>query len=172
MKTLRTTIGAMVSVNANKNLIRSALAGVVGGFNAHISNIVSTSLFAWRPLVSPQVIYLHLYHYHHHCLLLQHHRLPATTILHEEIINLQTQPSTLQTNYNTAQNKLRNTKQQLDDVATESLVQTKHEMLLEERREGITQRIMYRPWGWPRRPRRTLLVMFWLWVFCTGCVWE
>jgi len=46
VKTLKTTVEAMVSVNINKNLIGSALAGVVGGFNAHASNIVSAVFLA------------------------------------------------------------------------------------------------------------------------------
>ncbi len=44
--TLKTTVRAMVDVNINKNLIGSALAGVVGGYNAHASNIVSAVFLA------------------------------------------------------------------------------------------------------------------------------
>jgi len=62
----------------------------------------------------------------------------ATTILHEQILNLQTQLSTLQTKYNTTQNDLRDAKQQLDDVSKASLVQTKLEAFQEERKEDIT----------------------------------
>ena len=42
--TLKTNVKTIVSVNVNKNLIGSAMAGSVGGFNAHASNIV-TSVF-------------------------------------------------------------------------------------------------------------------------------
>jgi len=41
---LKTTVDAMLAVNLHKNLIGSAMAGSVGGFNAHASNIV-TSVF-------------------------------------------------------------------------------------------------------------------------------
>jgi hydroxymethylglutaryl-CoA reductase (NADPH) len=45
-KTLKTTVPAMVSTNLNKNLIGSAMAGVIGGFNAHASNIVTAIFLA------------------------------------------------------------------------------------------------------------------------------
>merc|ERR1712038_1431863 len=44
--TLKTDVKTMGSVNVNKNLIGSAVAGVVGGFNAHASNIVSAVFLA------------------------------------------------------------------------------------------------------------------------------
>jgi hydroxymethylglutaryl-CoA reductase (NADPH) len=43
-KVLKTTVEAVCELNVAKNLIGSALAGAVGGFNAHASNIV-TALF-------------------------------------------------------------------------------------------------------------------------------
>lgn len=44
--TLKTNVKTIVSVNINKNLIGSAMAGAVGGFNAHASNIVTAVFLA------------------------------------------------------------------------------------------------------------------------------
>mmetsp|Transcript_2373 Transcript_2373/g.3110 ORF Transcript_2373/g.3110 Transcript_2373/m.3110 type:complete len:639 (+) Transcript_2373:153-2069(+) len=44
--TLKTTVEAIVSTNIQKNLIGSAMAGTVGGFNAHASNIVTAVFIA------------------------------------------------------------------------------------------------------------------------------
>lgn len=44
--TLKTNVKTLVSVNINKNLIGSAMAGSVGGFNAHASNIVTAVFLA------------------------------------------------------------------------------------------------------------------------------
>ena len=44
--TLKTTVPALVSVNTNKNLIGSAMAGSVGGFNAHAANVVTAIFLA------------------------------------------------------------------------------------------------------------------------------
>ncbi|GKY90582.1 hypothetical protein MPSEU_000031900 [Mayamaea pseudoterrestris] len=43
---LKTTAKAMVYTNLHKNLIGSAMAGVMGGFNAHASNIVTAIFLA------------------------------------------------------------------------------------------------------------------------------
>jgi len=45
-KTLKTTVPALVETNLNKNLIGSAMAGAVGGFNAHAGNIVTAIFLA------------------------------------------------------------------------------------------------------------------------------
>ena len=45
-KTLKTSARAMVETNLHKNLVGSAMAGVVGGFNAHASNIVTAVFLA------------------------------------------------------------------------------------------------------------------------------
>lgn len=45
-KVLRTTVPALVELNALKNLAGSAIAGALGGFNAHASNIVSAIYIA------------------------------------------------------------------------------------------------------------------------------
>lgn len=44
--TLKTTVQAMVHTNLHKNLIGSAMAGALGGFNAHASNIVTAVFLA------------------------------------------------------------------------------------------------------------------------------
>ncbi|KAL7537088.1 hypothetical protein ACHAXR_007574 [Thalassiosira sp. AJA248-18] len=44
--TLKTTVPAIVEVNVNKNLIGSAMAGTVGGFNAHAANNVTAVFIA------------------------------------------------------------------------------------------------------------------------------
>merc|ERR1712023_385520 len=43
---LKTTPDAMISVNINKNLIGSAIAGTLGGYNAHAANIVAAVFLA------------------------------------------------------------------------------------------------------------------------------
>jgi len=43
---LKTTVDALVDVNINKNLVGSALAGSIGGFNAHAANIVAAVFLA------------------------------------------------------------------------------------------------------------------------------
>ena len=44
--TLKTTVSALVHTNLHKNLIGSAMAGAIGGFNAHASNIVTAIFLA------------------------------------------------------------------------------------------------------------------------------
>lgn len=44
--TLKTSVPAIVEANVNKNLIGSAMAGVVGGFNAHAANNVTAVFLA------------------------------------------------------------------------------------------------------------------------------
>lgn len=43
---LKTSVKALVETNLNKNLIGSAMAGTIGGFNAHASNIVTAVFLA------------------------------------------------------------------------------------------------------------------------------
>ena len=45
-KVLKTTVAAMVDVGLRKNLVGSAMAGALGGFNAHASNIVTAIYLA------------------------------------------------------------------------------------------------------------------------------
>lgn len=51
---LKTTIPALVELNVAKNLVGSAIAGSIGGFNAHAANIV-TAIF----IATGQVLYLY-----------------------------------------------------------------------------------------------------------------
>lgn len=43
---LKTTVQALVDVNISKNMIGSAVAGSIGGFNAHAANIVTAIFIA------------------------------------------------------------------------------------------------------------------------------
>ncbi|KAF4632563.1 hypothetical protein G7Y89_g5556 [Cudoniella acicularis] len=45
-KVLKTTVEAMVELNIAKNLVGSAMAGSIGGFNAHAANIVTAIFLA------------------------------------------------------------------------------------------------------------------------------
>ncbi|GAB5589842.1 3-hydroxy-3-methylglutaryl-coenzyme A (HMG-CoA) reductase isozyme [Umbelopsis nana] len=45
-KTLKTTVAALVELNISKNLIGSAMAGSVGGFNAHAANTLTAVYIA------------------------------------------------------------------------------------------------------------------------------
>lgn len=45
-KVLKTSVEAMVELNVAKNLVGSAMAGSIGGFNAHASNIVTAIFLA------------------------------------------------------------------------------------------------------------------------------
>ena len=43
---LKTSVDALIDVNTNKNLVGSAMAGSIGGFNAHAANIVTAIFIA------------------------------------------------------------------------------------------------------------------------------
>lgn len=45
-KLLKTTVQALVDLNISKNLVGSAMAGSIGGFNAHAANIVTAIFIA------------------------------------------------------------------------------------------------------------------------------
>eukprot|EP00053_Salpingoeca_punica_P015383 m.141524 g.141524 ORF g.141524 m.141524 type:complete len:557 (-) comp16697_c0_seq1:1472-3142(-) len=45
-RTLKTSVDKIIEVNLNKNLVGSAIAGSIGGFNAHASNIVAAIFLA------------------------------------------------------------------------------------------------------------------------------
>jgi hydroxymethylglutaryl-CoA reductase (NADPH) len=45
-KTLKSDVNALVELNVSKNLIGSAMAGSIGGFNAHAANIVAAMFLA------------------------------------------------------------------------------------------------------------------------------
>lgn len=46
LQVLKTTTGALVDLNINKNLVGSAMAGSIGGYNAHAANIVAAIYIA------------------------------------------------------------------------------------------------------------------------------
>ena len=46
VQVLKTTVDALVEVNIKKNLVGSAMAGSIGGFNAHAANIVTAIFIA------------------------------------------------------------------------------------------------------------------------------
>jgi len=46
LKTLKTTVDQIVQTNLQKNLVGSAMAGAVGGFNAHAANVVTAVFLA------------------------------------------------------------------------------------------------------------------------------
>ena len=46
LQTLKTSVEALVDVNINKNLVGSAMAGSIGGQNAHAANIVTAIFIA------------------------------------------------------------------------------------------------------------------------------
>ena len=43
---LKTTTASLVDVNINKNLVGSAMAGSIGGYNAHAANLVAAIYIA------------------------------------------------------------------------------------------------------------------------------
>ena len=43
---LKSSVKTICELNVNKNLIGSAMAGVLGGFNAHAANIVAAIFIA------------------------------------------------------------------------------------------------------------------------------
>ena len=43
---LKTSVSALVDLNISKNLMGSAMAGSIGGFNAHAANIVTAVYIA------------------------------------------------------------------------------------------------------------------------------
>jgi hydroxymethylglutaryl-CoA reductase (NADPH) len=43
---LKTSVKALVDLNLSKNFIGSAMAGSIGGFNAHAANIVAATFIA------------------------------------------------------------------------------------------------------------------------------
>ena len=46
VKTLKTSTAALVDLNLKKNLQGSAMAGVIGGYNAHAANMVAAVYIA------------------------------------------------------------------------------------------------------------------------------
>jgi hydroxymethylglutaryl-CoA reductase (NADPH) len=52
---LKTTVQALIDVNIAKNMMGSAMAGSIGGFNAHAANIV-TAIYIATGQVSKSLI--------------------------------------------------------------------------------------------------------------------
>ncbi len=55
---LKTSVNALVDLNVSKNLMGSAMAGSIGGYNAHAANIVTAIYIATgqvRGSISPTV---------------------------------------------------------------------------------------------------------------------
>lgn len=52
LQVLKTTTEALVEVNINKNLVGSAMAGSIGGFNAHAANLVAAIYIACGQVIS------------------------------------------------------------------------------------------------------------------------
>jgi hydroxymethylglutaryl-CoA reductase (NADPH) len=50
---LKTSVLALVDLNISKNLIGSAMAGSIGGFNAHAANIVTAIYIATGQVCLP-----------------------------------------------------------------------------------------------------------------------
>lgn len=46
LQVLKTSTEALVELNINKNLVGSAMAGSIGGYNAHAANIVAAIYIA------------------------------------------------------------------------------------------------------------------------------
>lgn len=46
LQILKTTTEALVEVNISKNLVGSAMAGSIGGYNAHAANLVAAIYIA------------------------------------------------------------------------------------------------------------------------------
>lgn len=46
LQVLKSSTTALVELNINKNLVGSAMAGSIGGFNAHAANIVAAIYIA------------------------------------------------------------------------------------------------------------------------------
>lgn len=46
LQVLKTSVEALVDLNISKNLVGSAMAGTIGGYNAHAANIVTAIFIA------------------------------------------------------------------------------------------------------------------------------
>ena len=62
---LKTSVSALVDLNISKNLMGSAMAGSIGGFNAHAANIV-TAIYIATGQVRPSLMVFSLYYYFTH----------------------------------------------------------------------------------------------------------
>jgi len=53
---LKTSTAALVDVNINKNLVGSAMAGSIGGYNAHAANIVAAIYIACGQVIKVNAV--------------------------------------------------------------------------------------------------------------------
>lgn len=58
---LKTSTAALVELNISKNLVGSAMAGSIGGFNAQAANIVAAMYIACGQVRSESLVELYLY---------------------------------------------------------------------------------------------------------------
>lgn len=61
LQVLKTTTEALVEVNISKNLVGSAMAGSIGGFNAHAANLVAAIYIACGQVQCIQGNIVHLF---------------------------------------------------------------------------------------------------------------
>ena len=53
---LKTTVSALAELNVSKNLVGSAVAGAIGGFNAHAANIVTAVFIATGQVITQKLL--------------------------------------------------------------------------------------------------------------------
>lgn len=59
LQVLKTNTEALVDLNINKNLVGSAMAGSIGGYNAHAANIVAAIYIACGQVIDIAVNHMH-----------------------------------------------------------------------------------------------------------------
>lgn len=59
IQVLKTTTEALVDLNINKNLVGSAMAGSIGGYNAHAANIVAAIYIACGQVIDIAINHTH-----------------------------------------------------------------------------------------------------------------
>lgn len=61
---LKSSTAALVELNINKNLVGSAMAGSIGGFNAHAANIVAAIYIACGQVIHHSYLFSLKFHIH------------------------------------------------------------------------------------------------------------
>ena len=56
LQVLKSTVSALAELNVSKNLVGSAMAGAIGGFNAHAANIVTAIFIATGQVICKLLI--------------------------------------------------------------------------------------------------------------------
>ena len=87
---LKTSVDALVDLNISKNLVGSAMAGSMGGFNAHAANIVSAIFIATGQVrnYNVTVYILCVINFHNLSLSLSHTQDPAQNVASSNCITL------------------------------------------------------------------------------------